>query len=553
MIAYVEILNFCGIETLKVNLKKFNVFQCDANGAGKSSVLEAIRFAIFGSDDDSIIRTGSNTCEVVLHSDTGSRIERRLTLGGKSKLFVYAPNDTQVPEPQTHLDKFYHPFLFSPTALLGMKSKEIGEFFTNAMSKRLTFSEEDLTKYRIKDLKLGEDPVKAINDYYDTLYKERTGVNRDIKEYETKAKGSVVPGACPEKVAALKADLEVKEGQLKSLRELNAKAEYAQKNMQLRVQAEANVKALEAEIAGITSVQTSVDEITQQLKTLDAAQHALDKALDAERSQYVSLKKALDSLGSGEVVCPYSTLIKCETNMQKYKDGMTASMEAIKVEGAAKQAESEKLKAQIATLRTALDSSNKLTTKNLELERAKALVSQIGTSEEATVQPTAGLEAEVRTLRDAIAQQELSLQVSKVSGIEDKKERQKWLNETLDLLNELLKVTIPSRLTLSVKDVEITPERGLCYQGRPFARLGDSGKLRICTAILKDLFPKGNIFTLDKFECIASEPARVYIQRCVGGEDAIQYFAAYVGDLGEFTCPGLLKVTMDKFKVIKED
>jgi len=552
VIKSIEILNFCGIETLRVDLKKFNVFQCDANGHGKSSVLEAIKFAILGGNDDSIVRTGSETCEVVLHSDTGSRIERRLTLGGTSKLFVYAPNGDQLPKPQEHLDKFYHPFLFNPTALLSMKSKEIGEFFTNAMSRRLTFSDEDLIKYRLEKVTLGLDPVKSINEYYDTLFKERTGVNRDVKEYETKAKGAVVPGADPARVAALKGELEAKEAELGALRTANAKAEMAQKNVQLRAQAELNVKNLEAEVAELSQVKESVDEISQQLEAVERTQRAIDKTLDTERAQYAALKKALDSLGSGEIVCPYSNLIKCETNMQKYKDGMTASMEAIKSEGVSKQAESEKLRAQVATLKAALDSSNRLKTKSLELDRARALVAQIGTAEEAVVQPAHGLEAEIKTLRDSIAQQELSLQVSKLSGIEEKKARQKELNETLDVLNDLLKVVIPSRLTLSVKDVIITPEKGLCYQGRPFARLGDSGKLRICTAILKDLFPKGNIFTLDKFECIASQQVRDYIQRCVAVEDSLQYFAAYVGDLDNFTCPGLKKITMEKFRVVKE-
>ena len=83
----------------------------------------------------------------------------------------------------------------------------------------------------------------------------------------------------------------------------------------------------------------------------------------------------------------------------------------------------------------------------------------------------------------------------------------------------------------------------------PLYRLADSIKLRICTAILKDLFPAAGLFNLDRMECIDKENVRKYVDYYSKEKNGIQYIASYVGDLAFANNNNVKTYTMKDFKV----
>jgi hypothetical protein len=94
------------------------------NGAGKTSVLDAIAAALGGADErpDLPVRRGESRAEVKLDLD-GIRVIRRWSPKG-STLEVLAPDGAKYPSPQSVLDKLFGALTFDPLAFLRFKPAE---------------------------------------------------------------------------------------------------------------------------------------------------------------------------------------------------------------------------------------------------------------------------------------------------------------------------------------------------------------------------------------------------------------------------------------------
>ena len=143
----------------------------------------------------------------------------------------------------------------------------------------------------------------------------------------------------------------------------------------------------------------------------------------------------------------------------------------------------------------------------------------------------------------------ITLELGKVSGLDDLKKRQEQIDTQVKNVDDLLKNVIPNMLTLNIKGVTLSKE-GVFFQGLPLRRLGDSLKLRLCTAILKDLFPKANLFCLDRLECIDDSSLQKYIDTFTKMNDNIQYFSSYVGTVKDLNNPKAKLFTVENFKVL---
>jgi energy-coupling factor transporter ATP-binding protein EcfA2 len=105
MIARLRVINFLGVKQLQVELGKLAMF-CGDNAAGKSSLQQAIRYALTGeptrvklkSEYGMLVSEGSKKAEVELTMDDGEIIEVSITASGKRS---GEPND--VVEVMPHL------------------------------------------------------------------------------------------------------------------------------------------------------------------------------------------------------------------------------------------------------------------------------------------------------------------------------------------------------------------------------------------------------------------------------------------------------------------
>lgn len=79
-IAHVRIRNILGIEELEFTAGRFNVIS-GHNGANKTSVIEAIKSIVPGTEDATLLRRGADRGEVVLLCDDGTEFKRKVGVG----------------------------------------------------------------------------------------------------------------------------------------------------------------------------------------------------------------------------------------------------------------------------------------------------------------------------------------------------------------------------------------------------------------------------------------------------------------------------------------
>lgn len=94
-------------------------------GTGKSSVLDAIRFALTNrSDRDYIVKQGEDEAEIIIETDTGLSIDRKRKADAGTSDLKLKENGLNVPRPQTFLDDIITPLQLNPVEFI---SKPIAE------------------------------------------------------------------------------------------------------------------------------------------------------------------------------------------------------------------------------------------------------------------------------------------------------------------------------------------------------------------------------------------------------------------------------------------
>jgi len=89
-------------------------------GTGKSSVLDAFRYALTNrSDRDYIVKQGSDEAEIIIETDTGLRIDRKRKASMDTSNLVLKENGLNVPRPQTFLDDIITPLQLNPVEFVG--------------------------------------------------------------------------------------------------------------------------------------------------------------------------------------------------------------------------------------------------------------------------------------------------------------------------------------------------------------------------------------------------------------------------------------------------
>ena len=121
-IVRVGIRNVLGIEELEFRPQKVTTVT-GANGAGKTSVLAAIRAALGGGHDATLLRAGADAGEIVLVLSDGTEIQKKVGVG-KSSVKVRHPEMGDVKAPQTFLNDLADAFGANPVTFLTAKAKD---------------------------------------------------------------------------------------------------------------------------------------------------------------------------------------------------------------------------------------------------------------------------------------------------------------------------------------------------------------------------------------------------------------------------------------------
>jgi len=545
MIRSIEITNFGGIENAKFDCGKFNIFQ-GLSDQGKSTFLQGLQWCILGGNDEHIIRNGTNTAEVILYSDNGSRIERRLTRGGTNKCFVFGKGDVAMPKPQDVLNKLFNPLLFSPSKMVEMSAKELNSFISEAIGKRIKFTPEQIKFYKLEELDLSEDPIDIINKYYKTLYDSRTEINRNVKNMSAKIGNTPLQKVTKEEVDLTDKLLLEKQIKLSEALEHNAKIDISKKNQIVKDNTKQMVEKLEKEISDAETI-GNLEEIEKELKTKQETLNTNKSKHETNRRTYDSISQVISKL-DGEIICPLHASIVCKTDLTSSKNDMEKQQVELKESILSLFTVITLTETDVNDLQKKLDIVKNIKQKKLELERAKSILEQFNIFDGEVIE-TDALKTEVSSLQEKLSKMKLSLELSSVSGLDDLKKRQDELDAQVKNVDDLIKNKIPDMLKISIKGVNVTKD-GVFYNELPLYRQADSVKLRLCTAILKDLYPSANLYCLDGLEKIDQENLTKYIDRFIGNNDGVQYFGTLVGKIVQ--CHPKCKVfTVSKFQLVK--
>lgn len=121
-VSKIVIKNLFGITERRMDGK--DVELAGENGAGKSSVIDAIRYALTNrSDRDYIVRNGETEGEIIIETDTGLCIDRRARTT-QSDYKSVKQNGLTVPSPEAFLRDIITPLQLQPMEFMRMGKKE---------------------------------------------------------------------------------------------------------------------------------------------------------------------------------------------------------------------------------------------------------------------------------------------------------------------------------------------------------------------------------------------------------------------------------------------
>lgn len=256
-----------------------------ANGQGKSSVLDAIYFALGGTANlpSQPIRKGEEKAFVKL--DLGEIVvTRKFSAEGTTTLTVEASNGARFPSPQKMLDDLLGTLTFDPLAFMRETPKQQLEILRG------------LVKLEVD--------VDALNAKSKEAYELRTSLNREIKALEAQAQAITYPPDTPEepvdvmalvtklqeagKVNALlekrKASRDQAEREITHLEQRAAQMREEQQRLEKEIaKLEADAKALEERLKTAEPLPEPMDTQALQEKVSEAS--AINRAVEAKNRQ----------------------------------------------------------------------------------------------------------------------------------------------------------------------------------------------------------------------------------------------------------------------------
>lgn len=229
-ISKIKISNLFGIKELELDGKSIEV--SGTNGLGKTSILDAIRYALKNSSNrDYIVKNGENEGEIFIETDTGLTIDRKKRINSSDYKLI-KNNGNEVNSPETFLRDIFTEMQLSPTEFINMSKQEqnraildLIEFNWDINWIKEKFGEiPEGVDYSQNILQVLND-IQAEDGFY---YKARQDINREIRN--KKAFIEDIAKDIPENYNAKKweqFDLTSKLKELMAIKETNSKIEEA--------------------------------------------------------------------------------------------------------------------------------------------------------------------------------------------------------------------------------------------------------------------------------------------------------------------------------------
>lgn len=336
-ITTISIRNFKGIEDLQLNAKKLNAIigKC---GSGKSSLLNAIRFALTGKAGKEVIRKGCREASVVLRFSDNSTIERiRRTSENISKCNGKSSTKRSLDEFLTarNMNPCWIESLCSVDWFAGLSSKDLNNFFMTILPLRAKAEtvvelvaqlDKDLTekkeKYLMEEI-LKKQEIFSFNDLangYNTAYTVRQELKRKYNEMLPRCTfNETVPAKTREDI----------EKELNNISQVEAaEKEYSKRLKEYassKKQHDLAIKRLD-EMKKELDTYSSCKKPKEETKTQAEADRKLFQVHIKRTNEYIGtinstldlLKRTLDNLD--KPICPISEKLICTTDKSQLKE-----------------------------------------------------------------------------------------------------------------------------------------------------------------------------------------------------------------------------------------
>lgn len=336
-ITTISIRNFKGIENLQLNAKKLNAIigKC---GSGKSSLLDAIRFALTGKAGKEVIRKGCREASVVLRFSDNSTIERiRRTSENISKCNGKSSTKRSLDEflAARNMNPCWIESLCSVDWFAGLSSKDLNNFFMTILPLRAKAEtvvelvaqlDKDLTekkeKYLMEEI-LKKQEIFSFNDLangYNTAYTVRQELKRKYNEMLPRCTfNETVPAKTREDI----------EKELNNISQVEAaEKEYSKRLKEYassKKQHDLAIKRLD-EMKKELDTYSSCKKPKEETKTQAEADRKLFQVHIKRTNEYIGtinstldlLKRTLDNLD--KPICPISEKLICTTDKSQLKE-----------------------------------------------------------------------------------------------------------------------------------------------------------------------------------------------------------------------------------------
>lgn len=182
-VSKIKIKNLLGIKEISLEGKSYELV--GTNGAGKTSILDAIRYALTNkSTRDCVVRRGETEGEILIETDAGLTIDRKARTN-KADYKSVKQNGAEVGSPEAFLKEIFTPLQLNPVEFMSMDKKkqnaiilDIIEYPWDMNTIKEWFGEiPGWVNYEQNILAVLND-VQSENGEY---YQERRNVDRDIR------------------------------------------------------------------------------------------------------------------------------------------------------------------------------------------------------------------------------------------------------------------------------------------------------------------------------------------------------------------------------------
>lgn len=182
-ITKIKIKNLFGISEFEADEKSLELL--GGNGTGKTSVLDAIRYALTNrSTRDCIVKQGATEGEIIIETDAGLTITRKPRTN-KTDYKSIKQNGSEVQSPEAFLSEIFSELQLNPVSFINMDSKEQNRII-------LDLIEYDWTLETIRgwfgEIPAGVDYEKHILEVLQQIaaedgqyFQQRQSINRDIR------------------------------------------------------------------------------------------------------------------------------------------------------------------------------------------------------------------------------------------------------------------------------------------------------------------------------------------------------------------------------------